>query len=225
MIDADPSPWKVCFPQLADLNDPAWRDAVHNAPMLDVPSGTIVMRPDDACRHVLLLSHGSIRVYLSGENGREVVLYRVHPGELCVLTLTSLLRGTRYPAEAVTDSPVRGLGIPAAGFLRAFSESPPFRQFVVEALAHRLHETMLCVQELAFMRLDVRLPWFLCKRFQELGADTMEVTHQQLAHELGTTREMVSRLLKELERQNYIRLHRGKIQLVNSSKLRQIIAR
>lgn len=225
MMTTESTPWARCFPQLAEMHDPAWRDAVASAPAMEIPEGAVVMRPGDACRHVFLLSEGIIRVYLSGENGREVVLYRVHPGELCVLTLTSLLRNTHYPAEAATESAVRGVGIPAPGFIRAFSDSPAFRQFVVDTLAQRLHETMLCVQELAFMRLDVRLPWFLCKRFQELGTDVMEITHQQLAHELGTTREMVSRLLKELERQNHIRLHRGRIELVSPDRLRGMIAR
>ncbi len=225
MIATDARAWNEHFPHLARLRTPEWHAAVRNAPVVEIPPRTVVMRPGDACHHVLMVWQGSIRVYLSGENGREVVLYRVHPGEVCVLTVASLLRGMHYPAEAVTEAEVRGLSIPAAGFMRAFSEDPEFRRFVVETLAQRLFETMLCVQELAFMRLDVRLPWFLCKRFQELGTDVMEITHQQLAHELGTTREMVSRLLKELERQNHIRLHRGRIELVNPDRLRGMIAR
>ena len=225
MIADGLSSWAECFPRLAHVDDRAWLDAVQSSQILSIASGSIVLRPGDVCRHVLLLLHGSLRVYLSGGNGREMVLYRVQAGELCVLTLASVLRSTHYPAEAVTESETRSLAVPVASFKRAFSESEPFRQYVVETLAQRLEETMLCVQELAFMHLDVRLPWFLCRRFQGLGTDTMEVTHQQLAHELGTTREMVSRLLKELERQNYICLSRGKIQLVSPVGLRSMIAR
>jgi CRP/FNR family transcriptional regulator len=181
-------------------------------------AGSALFQDGDACGHYFLLLEGCIRVQKVSESGREIVLYRVEPGQACVLTTTCLLAGQRYPAEGVAEGDSRGLLLPQAHFQVGMAESPAFRRFVLDGYAQRLSELILLVQGLAFGRLDVRLAEYLLRH----GRDTrcLAATHQAIAAELGTVREVVSRQLKEFERHGWVRLQRGQVELVDRRALR-----
>lgn len=221
MSGATGSEWLSRHPELQQLSDPVWHEAITQMVPMYAPPDTVIFRPSDPCQNFILLLEGTVRVYVRAETGREIVLYRLRPGELCILSLSALLRREPYPAEAVTETAVQGMTLSQERFRTVFNGSIAFREWVVGHLARRLHETMLLLQEVAFERLDARLACHLCRRFQEQGA-VLEVTHQQLAVELGTTREVASRMLKELERQGCIRLHRGRIELMNEAILNRL---
>jgi len=211
--------WWRQFAPLARIDDEVWADAVGDAEIIVAPAGYPLFYAGDRCRRFTILLEGTVRVCATGRRGREMVLYRMHAGQACVLTLTSLMLGGTYPVSAVTERPVRGAALRLDVFRRLLDHSPGFRQYVLECLADQFHQALCQAQELAFDPLDVRLAGLLYRRFQEENQLRIEITHNQLAQELGTTREVASRMLKGLERRQLLRLHRGSIELNNTQAL------
>ena len=215
--------WLKYFPELRELGDAAWIAALAKTEYITVPAGSVVFKPGQTCRGLLFLVHGSVRVSMVSGSGREISLYRLQQGEFCVLTLAALLRSANYAAaEAVTETEASLVCLPAEYFRSAFAGSQRFQQYVLDKLATHLHDTLMLFREVAFDRLDMRLASLLFRRFQSSRVVDFSITHQQVALELGTTREVVSRMLKELERSNCVRLMRGRIQLVNVEQLEQL---
>ncbi|MFO1402848.1 MAG: Crp/Fnr family transcriptional regulator [Steroidobacteraceae bacterium] len=205
------------FPALRDLPASTLERIAGAVQRVTLPAGARVFGHGSPCTHYLLLCAGSVRVQLAAENGREIVLYRVGAGETCVLTTACLLARETYSAEAVAETEVQALLLPRPAFDALLAESAPFRDFVFAAQASRLTGLLLLVQEIAFARLDIRL----ARRLLELGepAGALALTHQALAAELGTAREVISRQLKEFERRGWVRLERGQVGIVDRAAL------
>jgi CRP/FNR family transcriptional regulator, anaerobic regulatory protein len=207
------------FPALRAL-DEAGREIVASARVVELPAGTTVFRHGDRCQNYLLMLSGSVRVQKGSEGGREIVLYRVEAGEGCVLTTSCLLAHEHYPAEGVTETDARALAIPAERFEEGLALSPGFRNFVFASYGRRIADLIVLVEEVAFGRIDCRLAHWL---LEHTGADGgIAHTHQELATELGTAREVVSRQLKEFERRGWVKLHRGRIDLLNRAALARL---
>ena len=153
------------------------------------------------------------------ESGREIVLYRVQRGGSCVLTTSCLLSRSPYPAEGITETPVRALAIPAETFHQGLAESGEFRQFVFDAYAQRLAEVIALVEEISFDQINRRLARYL---LQHASGNELVITHQDLATELGSAREVVSRQLKNFEQRGWIEQQRDKIKLCNPDGLKSI---
>ncbi|VAW72709.1 hypothetical protein MNBD_GAMMA14-207 [hydrothermal vent metagenome] len=214
--------WLQGYPALENLDDPAWRVALQKFEIMDVPTETTVFRPGDPCSYLLFLVKGDVRVYMSGDNGREIVLSHLKGGDLCILTLTTLLQTSDYSASAVTETPICAARLPVADFRKAFASSMGFQDFILSTLARRMHDTLFLLQEVAFERLEMRLACFLLRQRNGYDNCAVEMTHQQIACELGTTREMISRILKDLERRGCVRLSRKRVELADTSRLENI---
>jgi CRP/FNR family transcriptional regulator len=183
---------------------------------MTIPPGVTVYREGDACENFFLVLDGSVRVQKLSESGREIVLYRVEAGQSCVLTTTCLLAHERYAAEGITETEVRAVSIPLARFHEALARSPGFRDFVFTSYGVRISDLILLVEEVAFGRIDLRLAQLL---LDQAKGELLEATHQQLAAELGTAREVISRQLKEFERRGWVQLGRGRIQVLDRDGL------
>jgi len=208
------------FTELVSEVDPVWLDTLRYAQDIEIPAGTVLLCRGQRCEGFLLPYSGTIRVQQASSSGREVVLYRVEPGDICILALTSLLDGVSYSADAVSESVVRGLNIPIDRFEQAVSGPPVFRRYVLTTMAKRLRTLSLLVEEVMFRRLDNRLACLLYQLFDKRDTASLNVTHQELATELGSTREVVSRLLKDIEQNTgSIALHRGRIDLISRDAL------
>lgn len=205
------------FPGLAGLEPAAQARLGRAIEPVHLPSDAIVFRSGDDCARFLLVVAGSVRVQQVAESGREIVLYRVGPGETCVLTTACLLGGEPYAAEGVTDGEVDALVLPAAAFHELLAGSEVFRRFVFRTYGRRLTQIMAVVEEVAFRRIDGRLARHLLALAG--AADEVRVTHQELAVELGTAREVVSRQLKVLETQGLVAASRGTIRLCDRAAL------
>jgi CRP/FNR family transcriptional regulator len=203
----------------AGLRQRVARDAAR----VDVPAGTVLFRPGDACSLYLLLTAGTVRVQLVTGTGHVIVLYRVERGETCVLTTFCLIAHEAYAAEGVAETDVTGLGLTPARFERLLGESAEFRRMVFTDFGHRLADLMALLNEVAFRRVDARLAGWLLQASEREGA-TLRHTHQEVAVELGTAREVVSRQLKELEREGLVSLARGRIAVLLPMALRRIAA-
>lgn len=208
------------FPLLADADAATVARIAAAARPIAAPAGTILARPGEALPHFVLLTRGVVRVSGISEGGREIVLYRVGPGETCVLSSACLLGQTALSAELVAESDVAGFALPDATFQELVAGAPAFRRLVFANFAERLREIVALLEDIAFQRIDRRLAAFLTQR----SGAPLSLTHQAIATELGTAREVVSRQLKEFERRGWLRRGRGTIELVDRPALAQLAA-
>ncbi|NCF14850.1 MAG: cyclic nucleotide-binding domain-containing protein [Gammaproteobacteria bacterium] len=181
--------------------------------------GQEIYRIGSICDSFLLLLTGTVRVQLSSPRGRQITLRRLGPGDHCSLTTSCLLGRSVYPADAISESHGEAVAISRETFHRAFEQSPGFRRFVLEGYAFSHANLIARIEQLAFVPIDTRLSNALLD-FHEKGED--RVTHQELAVELGTAREVVSRRLKQFESEGWVRLARGRITVSDRNSLRQL---
>ena len=210
--------WLSHFPELSGLDDPVWQQVLDSARPVEIPAGTTVFRDGDGCQNYMFVMEGSVRVQKIAENGREIVLYRVNAGEACILTTSCLLSHQRYPAEGITETDVRAISIPVGKFDEGVAGSAGFRAFVFSSYGRRIADLILLVEDVAFGRMDIRLGQYLLDTADDDG--NIEATHQAMAAELGTAREVVSRQLKEFERRGWVKLGRGFIKISDISALK-----
>lgn len=212
--------WQQSFPHLHELNDAVINDLMNNAGTISMPAKATAFHQGDACSNYLLILSGRIKVLTRAENGREIVLYRLGDGDSCVLTTSCLFGNARYPAEGITETEVTALAIPAEKFHDAIQQSKPFREFVFSSFSSHLGSLIALVEEVAFGKLDIRLARHLLKHCTDIT--TIETTHQQLATELGSAREVISRQLKDFESRGWLKLHRGSIEILDKQSLEKI---
>lgn len=174
------------------------------------PAGALVYSEGDACQGIAFLLSGEIRVYKTGEGGREITLYEIGRGETCILNASCILSHMNYPANAVSVQEGGMLLIPAVEFRKLIASSEAMRDFVFTLLSQRLTSVMALVEEVAFGRMDRRLMEYI-----EEKAENGELisTHQKIADDLGTSREVVSRLLKDFEKKGKVALSRNLIRI------------
>lgn len=198
-------------------------DTIEGARPLHMPAGAVLFRPNDACPGFVVVRCGQIKVSLVAESGREIVLYRVRPGEICLQTFACLVRGVSYAAEGRIETDVEGFVIPTARFDRLMAETPAFRNAVFEAVAARFEEFQRVVETLAFSGLETRVARALLAL---AGAhDEVEATHEAIALEIGSAREAVSRQLAAFARDGLVETQRGKVRIVARGSLSQLAAR
>jgi CRP/FNR family transcriptional regulator len=174
-----------------------------------------VFHPGAPCTAFLVVTAGSVKVSTVTESGRELLLYRVGPGQTCVLTTAALLAQGDYDAEGMAETDTEALAIPRAAFEELLARSPAFRRFVFSSYGERLRDLIGLVQEVSQRHVDRRLARFLAER-----ADApITMTHQEIATELGTAREVVSRLLKQFAGEGLVIIERRHIQVAERARL------
>ncbi|MGB5082017.1 MAG: Crp/Fnr family transcriptional regulator [Burkholderiales bacterium] len=205
------------YPALGGLGAESMRELLAQGQLREVPAGARMFDEHEPCGAFPLLLKGSIRVSKVGANGREIQLYRVLPGEACVLTSGCLLGGAAYSARGVAEAETALLSVPAALFLRLLADEAGFRNYVFSLFSERVAELMQLVEAVAFQRLDRRLAALLLGRGKIVHA-----THQHLAEELGSVREIVSRLLKSFADRGLVSISREQIEILDARGLREI---
>lgn len=183
-----------------------------------VPAGTPLFQENQACQGFPMVIHGEVRVSRSGANGRELELYRVSPGEMCLVSSASLFAHQPLTAHAVTTGPTTLAMLSPADFEAALADAG-FRSYVLGLFAARMADLTTLIDAVAFQRLDSRLAAALLGHGQQVRA-----THQALADELGTVREIVTRLLRRFERDGLVELSRECITVRDSAGLRSLAA-
>ena len=205
------------FPAFRTLAAPLWDRVAREAAIVEAPSGMRLFDVASPCEAFPLVLDGAVRVSKLGAKGRELLLYRVEPGQSCVLTSSCLLGSTGYSATGSAEGPLRLAAVPKPLFDTLMTEHPPFRAFVFALFSERILELMMLVEEVAFMQLDQRLAALLTER-----GPLLRTTHQALADELGSVREIVGRVLRGFEAQGLVALARESINVVDGDRLRLI---
>lgn len=205
------------YPVFRKLPDHLLQTMVNEGQRLKAPAGHVLFNVDSPCEAFPMLFSGEVRVERVADSGRKILLYTVQPGESCILTVSSLLGNSTYPAMGTTGSEVSAFAISRSFFMRLVEESADFRIFVFQYFSQRIAHLMELIENLAWDKMQHRVAALLVKR-----SDKVESTHQALADELGTVREVVSRILKTLETEGLVKLSRGKIDIIDRERLKII---
>lgn len=207
---------RALYPVLGALPAPLAERIITESQIVTVPPGTIVFDERQACQGFPFVLNGDIRVVKPAANGRELPLYRVLPGESCIITSSCLLGHTDYNARGVAEGETMLALMPRRLFDELLGQ-PVFRDFVFHLLSERIADLMQLIEEVAFRKLDQRLAGLLLGKGKLVHA-----THQQLADELGSVREMISRLLKNFAEQGLVRLAREQVEILDPAGLRRL---
>ena len=211
--------WLSHFPALEQL-EPNARDTLRDAArIVDAPVGAIGYRETDPCNAYVMRLQGRSRVYKMSESGREILLYKVSAGETCVLTTTCLLGRSTYPASTVVEEPIRDVLIPAPAFHQLMVQSDVFRRFVLNNYGDLISDLIVLLEEVAFRSIAARLARMLI----DAPGGELSATHQLLADQLGSAREVVSRQLKDFERHGYVTLQRGTVKVADRAALMKMV--
>ena len=195
----------IIYPILRELPAPLIRIIQETSHDLVAPAGRVLYDLGEDCDYVALLTSGAIRVVKPFRTGSEMLLYRVLPGQVCILTVTCLLSGWKQLARAAVEKDLKAVSIPKESFSLLIEASSGFRGFVFSNYSISLFSLLNCMEVTLTQPLEQRVAKVLLER----RTDLIEVTHQGLADEVGTAREVVSRILKEFEKKGMIKLKRG----------------
>jgi CRP/FNR family transcriptional regulator len=204
---------------MAALDEPARRQLLAAANTIELGANEFVFHLGDACEAFVILLDGSVRVQLTSAAGREVTLYRIEPGGSCLLTTSCLFSHDQYPAEALTETPVRALAVPKPVFEALLEHSKAFRDYVFDGFAGRLTDVIGRIEAVALTPIEGRLAAALLRLH---GSGQSNITHQALAVELGTAREVVSRHLKRMEASGWVELGRSRIRVIDRDALQKL---
>jgi len=193
--------------------------SIAGARPMTCPAGTVLFRPMDECPGFVSVQEGTIRVSLTGPGGREIVLYRVRPGEVCLQTFACLADGRTYTAEGVAETDIVAEIVPVPLYEKLMAEDPAFRTHISSAIAHRFADFEHLVENLALTGLEARLAGALL-RLADGDGDVL-MTHEALAAEIGSAREVVSRQLARFAKSGLIDSARGRVRIVSRAGLEQ----
>jgi CRP/FNR family transcriptional regulator len=205
------------LPLLQNADAELVREFQQAATFARIPAGQDVFLEGDRVDGIALLLSGVVRVYKIGETGREITLYRFGLGQSCILSANAILNQITFPAIATVEQDAEAVIIPSATFRDWVRRYDLWRDFVFDLLSQRLSTLMTIVDEVAFRRMDARLASFLRTRSQV--QNPMRITHQEIASELGTSREVISRLLEDLSARGLVRSTRGEIEVLDEAGL------
>lgn len=213
--------WINKFKGLSRLSAEIRSELEAGSQIVSVPAGTQIFAPGQTADNLWLLLDGTVKVQQKSETGREVFLYRVHAGESCVLTTASMLAFEDYSAEGIAETDVTAVAIPRKTFDDLVAKSPVFREFVFKAYARRITDLFTLIDDIVFQRMDVRL----ASRLLELAdADgVVHATHAVLGTELGTAREVISRILSEFQRRGWVEQLRGEVRIAAKDGLERLV--
>ncbi len=204
------------YSMLRELPDNERDALLESASVINIPEGTVVFDEHQPCQGFPLLLSGSVRVIKTAPNGRELQLYRVVPGETCILTSSCLLSHAPYQARGISEELLEVVLLPPASFRTLLGTHEAFRNYVFQLFSDRLTDLMQLVSAVAFQKLDQRLAKLIISK-----PNPIHTTHQALADELGSAREIVSRLLKGFAEQGWVKLGREQIEVTNTTSLRR----
>ena len=212
--------WIDKFQDLASLGETEQQLLKEQCSVVTVEKNTVIFGMGNTPDSLLLVIAGTVRVQQLSDSGREIVLYRVRAGESCVLTTACLLAFENYTAQGIAETDVEAVAIPMTLFDDLVGQSAEFRKFVFSAHGKRIADLFHTIEDVAFQRVDIRL----AEKLVELsaGESVIHITHQQLAAELGTAREVISRQLSEFQRRDWIKQSRGTVSLEDRNELERL---
>ncbi|MBN8824210.1 MULTISPECIES: Crp/Fnr family transcriptional regulator [unclassified Spirosoma] len=181
-----------------------------------VPAGEYLIRPGEYIRSVPIIIRGSVKIMRPDQEGREALLYYLGGLDACAMSLTCCLGSRRSEITAVAEEETELIAIPVDKVDEWLCRYSTWKQFVFQTYQKRFDNLLTTIDEVTFHKLDERLLTYLQKKMQSCQCRELTITHEEIANELATSREVISRLLKQLEKMNKLKLQRGKIEMVGA---------
>lgn len=200
--------------QIPDIDAQMKKELMENGTIKFFEAGAVILQENSYIKSLPIVLSGNLKVMREEEDGREILLYYIKPGETCVMSFLGGISNDKSKVKAVVEEDSEILLIPINNAQEWVSKYPSWCDFIFKLYHKRFEELLSVVNAMAFQKIDQRIVELLQKKKQLTGNNEITVTHQQLADELGTAREVVSRLLKQLEREKRISLSRNKITLL-----------
>lgn len=201
-------------------NEMLVQQILKHASIASLPKDTLIFDEGSTTNNLAVIISGKVRVYKLAESGREITIYRINKGESCILTISSILSNLTYPARAVVEEDIEALIVPSDVFKELVNKDENWRNFTFGLMNTRFANVITVVEEVAFRRMDERILEFLVQKFNSNGNE-LNITHQEIAYELGTYREVVSRILKDFEKSGLIELSRNKINILSIKEIKK----
>ena len=195
---------------------------IDNASLLSVKKNSLIQNTSAGCSGILIIKQGTLRVYTLSEQGKEITLYRLNTGDICILSASCVIRDITFDIYIDTLTDCQLIQILPCAFARVIQEN-----IHLEALTYKLATQRLCtvtwaMQQIIFTSFDKRLAEFLLNESRSTGSDEINMTHEQIAKLMGTAREVVTRMLKYFSNENYVQLMRGKVKVLNKQALEKL---
>jgi CRP/FNR family transcriptional regulator len=206
------------LPFLKKTDSPVAREFRQAAYYARIPAGKDIFVEGDSVEAIALMLSGNVRVYKIGEQGRQITLYRFGLGESCILTANAIMNHLTFPAVALVESDAEAIMVPAEMFRDWIRRYDEWRDFLFDLLSQRLASVMSLVDEVVFRRMDSRIAALLLRRTEQ--GTILQITHQEIAAELGTSREVVSRILEGFSSAGLISSSRGQLEIIDPEELK-----
>ena len=212
------------FPFWEKLNDREQEQLVAGTVRRSYEKGSMVHSASEKCLGLILVEEGRLRVYVESEEGRDVTLYRMEPGEICTLSASCFMSEITFEVLVEAELDSRIVLISPSVFHRITSENIYAENYLYKQTAGRFSDVMWAMQQILFLSFDKRLALFLVDETAKTGGDTLFMTHEQIAKYIGSAREVVSRMLKYFEEEGYVKLSRGRIQVTDIEGLEALVS-
>ena len=210
---------KTTFPFISILGIDLRKEFEEACTLQSIKQGTQLTDSGASCRFMTFVLAGRIKIFKLSPEGREITLFRVTSGECCIMSAACILSGKPFPAIAVAEEPITAITLPGGFFADFFSRSLVLQQYVMGMFADRFEAMSMLLEEVAFNRMDNRLAKFLLQKHHQ---GKLTTTHEAIALEMGTAREVVSRLLNDFQKKGYVQLSRGELFIKSFEALSQL---
>ncbi len=209
------------LPFFKTLNSEEKRVFINRSQMLEGEPNKVIVEAGVVCQKVYFVLQGSLRVFQLSEEGREMTLYRAKRGEACLFSLTCIMKEEALNTITVVEEKAKLIGIPVEYFEDLMSQNIEFQRYFLRRLLRKISSLMIRTEAVTFLSIEERLAKYLQEHFSSKASVTLQATHEKIAVEIGTAREVISRTLKIFQEEGIIKLSRGKITLLSPDKLKK----
>ena len=213
--------FKENFPFWDDLSEIEQDTFINSSQYISFRKGTNIHNGNE-CTGIILIRSGSLRLYILSDEGKEITLYRLFPGEMCMLSASCVLNNITFDVFVDAEENSECIVVGGCAYASLAERNSAAKIFALETALARFSDVMWVMQQILFMSMDKRLAIFLLDEISKTGGDTVRLTHEQIAKYMGSAREVVTRMLKYFSSEGLVELSRGGIKLVDIKRLRSL---
>lgn len=213
--------YKKIFPFWEEISEKDRDFICSNSLALTYPKGTVI-KDADGCSGVIFVRSGCLRLYMLSDSGKEITLYRLHDGDMCMLSASCVLKTVTFDVFVDAQENSECYVIGGSAFSSVSERNPQIKIFALETAVSRFSDVMWVLQQILFMSMDKRLAIFLVEESERTGSDTVTCTHEQIARYIGSAREVVTRTLRYFAAEGIVELMRGGVKILDRDKLKKL---
>ncbi len=211
-----------CFPVWSKLT-PRQQETLSGAALdRTVPKGSVIHRDHLECTGLMLVGSGQLRAYILSEDGREVTIYRLLDGDVCLFSASCILHNIQFDVSIEAEKDTQVLVIPPEVYRALMEESAPVANYTNDLMSSRFSEVMWRIEQIMWKSFDRRLANFLLEESALEGTDTLSITHEKIAQHLGSAREVVTRMLRCFQQEGLVKLSRSRVELLDRKGLARL---